>query len=100
VLDTRGVGNVHGHAERLAPKLAHPRRGRLGQIAVNVRHDHVGARLGQGERHVAPEPATTAGHQCGLATQVEEVQHAHRRQPGRGQSSPLKARRGLSTISC
>ena len=52
--------------ERLPTDRADLRGGLLGERTVHVGHHHVGACLGQGEGHVAAQPAAAAGDHGGL----------------------------------
>ena len=50
---------------------------RLERRAVAADQDEVGARLGDGQRHLAPQPPAAAGQEAALPVEAEAVEERH-----------------------
>ena len=62
-IDTRAVGDIHGHSKRLATGCDNVITGRLYALGAPRRQYHLGARLGQYSAKVPAKTAGCPGHQ-------------------------------------
>ena len=76
-LGLRGLPHVGLDREDLTTPRADLRRGLIEGGLLAPYQDDVRPRLGEAQRHLAPEPPAAAGDECTLAVESESVEDAH-----------------------
>jgi len=73
---TIGLPSVTG-SDCISLQRSNPLGRLLSQFTAHVGQDQIGARFGEGDRHVGAQSAAATGDDGGLPAQVEQIENGH-----------------------
>jgi hypothetical protein len=73
----RHIADVGFDRKRLPTEGTNVSSGLIQTLDVAAEQNHVRARIGTGQRHLAPQPTAAAGNQQPLAIQTKPIEYRH-----------------------